>query len=145
MGKRDFLKLDNMIKVKLTQNELILSKGFKQNYNEKFKLKILMTIINMDGEILKLLEKFDFTAEVPKLVIYANTKENFSEEDIILIAFMNKVGADIVILAPTNYNNLESFIKDSLFDVHQLSAVAFKLQIPIITNLSGKNTKPSIF
>ncbi|MBC8059412.1 MAG: hypothetical protein H7Y18_01970 [Clostridiaceae bacterium] len=126
-------------------NELILSKVFKENYDEKFKLKILMTIINMEGEILKLLEKFDFTAEVPKLVIYDNTKENFSEEDIILIAFMNKVGADIVIFAPTNYNNVETLIRDSLFDVHQLKTVAFELQIPEVTNISEKSTKSSIF
>lgn len=126
-------------------NELILSKVFKADYDEKFKLKILMTIINMDNELLKLLEKFDFTAEVPKLVIYDNTKENFSEEDIILIAFMNKVGADIIIFTPTNYNNVESLIRDTLFDVHQLPAVAFELQIPMIANLSGKAAKSSIF
>jgi len=126
-------------------NELILSKDFKENYDEKFKLKILMTIINMDSEILKLIEKFDFTAEVPKLVVYNNTKENFSEEDIILIAFMNKVGADIVIFTPTNYNNVESLIKDTLFDVHQLSGVAFELQIPILVIPSGKAAKTSIF
>ena len=126
-------------------NELILSKDFKEEQDDKFKLKILMTIINMEGELLNLIEKFDFTSEVPKLVIYDNAKENFSEDDIILISFMNKVGADIIIFTPTNYNNVESFIKNSLFDVHQLSAVAFELQIPRVILPINKSTKTSIF
>lgn len=143
--KFGFLKnsLQSLIVSKI--NELILSKPFKEEMDEKLKLKILMTVISMDNEVLELIERFDFTSEVPKLVIYANSRESFSEEDIIIIAFMKQVGADIVVLTPTNYNNLELMLRDNIFDVIQLQSVAFELQIPNVLVTNTKNSKSSIF
>lgn len=135
--------LQNFIVYKI--NELILSKPFIKDIDEKFKFKILMTIINMEDEVLKLLEKFDFTAEVPKLVIYANSRTGFSDEDIILIAFMKQIGADIILFTPTNYNNIESALNRNLFDIHQLPTVGFDLEIPNVSLPIIKNTRGSIF
>ena len=126
-------------------NELIIFKPFKKEIDEKFKLKILMTIISIDGELLKLIEKFDYTSFVPKLVIYTNSKENFTDEEIIILAFMRQVGADILVFTPTNYNNLELIFREDLFDQVQLSTVAFDLQIPNLNTINKKNAKSSFF
>ena len=126
-------------------NELILANPFKGTFDEKLKLKILMTVLDLEGEALKLIEKFDFTSELPKIVVYSNSSESFSEEDIIFLAFFNIVGADIAVLTPTNYNNLELMLEGNMFDLHQLPAVAFDLQIPSIIIPSGQSVKSSVF
>lgn len=122
------LPLQNLILNKI--NELINSNSFKIPMDGKFRLKILMTIMNMNDEILKLLEKFDYPCDIPKLLIYNNSRIMFSDEDIITISFLNLIGVDIVILTPTSYSNIELVVKDSLFDIHKFPKVEFDLQIP---------------
>lgn len=79
---------------------------------------------------MRLVESFDFTGKVPKIVIYDNKPDNFSETDIILLCYFNLIGADILIYTPTNYNNIEAWINRNYFDIHQLPAVQFDLEIP---------------
>lgn len=111
-------------------NELIKSDMFLQEMTTDLRVKILMTIITMDKEFLRLVESFDFTGKVPKIVVYDNKPDNFTETDIILLCFFNLVGADILIYTPTNYNNIEAWINPNYFDVHQLPSVQFDLEMP---------------
>ena len=71
--------------------------------NNEFKLNIIMTVLNISDNILKLIETFDYTSDIPKVIVYDNTKDFFSEEDIITLAYLNIVGIDIAIFTPTNY------------------------------------------
>jgi len=122
-------------------NELIKSDMFLQEMTNELRIKILMTIITMDSEFLRLIESFDFTGTVPKIVIYDNKPDNFTESDIILLCFFNLIGADIAIYTPTNYKNIEAWINRNYFDIHQLPSVHFDLEIPT----EKPKTKISIF
>ncbi|MFA7467776.1 MAG: YceG family protein, partial [Desulfotomaculaceae bacterium] len=103
------------------------------NHNKELPLKILMTIMTLDENILNLVETFDYPMEIPKLVIYDGTKDVFSTEDAIIIAFLNIVGLDIAIFTPTNYNNIELKLKQEILDVHQLPSIQLDLIAPDIT------------
>ena len=120
-------------------NELIQSDMFTVEMDLDFKLKILTNVITMDAQFLRLIEAFDYTGKVPKLIIYDSKKETFRESDIILLSFFNIVGADVAIYTPTNYNNIEHWIYPKYFDVHQLPSVQFDLDIP------EKRSKKSFF
>jgi len=111
-------------------NELIVSDMFLQEMTNDLRLKILMTVITVDKEFLRLIESFDFTGKVPKIVVYDNQPDNFTETDIILLCYFNLIGADILIYTPTNYNNIEAWINRNYFDIHQLPSVQFDLEIP---------------
>ncbi|MCL2321296.1 MAG: YceG family protein [Oscillospiraceae bacterium] len=100
---------------------------FVQENNLQFQLKIIKTLLNLSPQVIKMLELFDFPFIVPKLVIYHKNKEMFSIYDAITIALLNSCGADIVIFTPTNYNDIEPFIKDSAYDTFQLPKVNFNL------------------
>jgi hypothetical protein len=136
--------LQNFLLVKL--NELLSSNVFKKVIDNDFRLTILMAIINLDEEILKLLETFDYPGNVPKIVIYNNLKEQFSDEDSIIIAFLNSVGFDIVIFTPTNYNTIEQKLRDDLFDKFQLPSIHYELQLSEAVNQENLSDKSkSIF
>ncbi|AGL00505.1 YceG family protein [Desulfoscipio gibsoniae] len=124
--------------------ELIKADIFINN-NKELPLKILMTIMTMDEGILNLLEIFDYPGDVPKVVIYDGTKDVFSDEDAIIIAFLNLVGIDIVIFTPTNYNNIELKLKEELMDTHQLPSVQLDLIAPDITIKQADQNKLSSF
>ncbi len=113
--------------------ELIKINPFIGATDKELPLKILMTVLTMDEKILRLMETFDYPKTVPKLVIYDSTKEVFSTEDAIMIAFLNIVGLDVAIFTPTNYKNIELKLQAELLDEHQLPALHLDLVIPDLT------------
>jgi len=90
---------------------------------------IFSVLINLDTEILELLQSYDYSEEVPKIVIYNNEQNgNLSFEDCIMITFMDSMGIDIIIYNPSGYNDIENFIDNDQYDIHRLENVSFKLQ-----------------
>lgn len=118
-------------------NELLSSGMFLATIDEKFKLKIMMTILTMDDSLIKLIEVFDYPQEIPKVIVYDNEKETFTENDAILLAYFNLIGLDVVILTPTNYKTIEQQIKPNLLDVHQLPLVKYDLALPSLNSISA--------
>lgn len=111
-------------------NELIQSDMILREMTIDLKVKILMTIITMEPKFMRLIETFDYTGKIPKIIIYNKERGNFSELDAILLSFFNLVGADIVIYNPTNYSNIENWINPNYFDTYQLPSVQFDMEFP---------------
>ena len=118
-------------------NELLSSGMFVAAVDEKFKLKMIMTILTMDDSLIKLIEVFDYPQEIPKVIVYNNEKEPFTENDAILLAYFNLIGLDVVIFTPTNYKTIEQQIKPSLLDIHQLPFVKYDLVLPSLNSISA--------
>lgn len=110
-------------------NELIKCDYFNSKADNRFILKIIFTVLNLQEEIVRLIQNFDFPFNIPKLIIYANDKKDFSEEDVITMVLLNIIGIDLIILTPTGYNNIENHIKSNVFDAHQLPSYKLDLQI----------------
>lgn len=115
-------------------DELIKSNIYLQPLGEKQRLQLLMTVMTMDAQFLQLLEVFDFTGKIPKVVFFTPKKTFFSEEDLLLLGFLYIAGLDILILTPTGYNNIEQGIKSSFFDIHELPSAQFDLDFSTIIN-----------
>ncbi|MGH4137601.1 YceG family protein [Clostridium sp.] len=111
-------------------NYLMKTDMLKKTIDKDFKLKILMTILNTDKNILQLIQQYDYPSKIPKLLIYDNNENVFSDEDSIMLCFLNLFGLDISILTPTGYNNIESKIKEKFYDIHRLEEVNFNLPLP---------------
>lgn len=102
---------------------------------------IVSTILNIQTELLRLIQKFDFTKKNPK-VLYINTTEAFiSKEDSILLAFLNLVGFDIVFFVPTGYQSVERFFTKSFMDEHQIGEYMYDLRVPNFGMISGSTAK----
>ncbi|MBX4261833.1 YceG family protein [Clostridium estertheticum] len=121
-------------------NYLIKSDMLLKVIDKEFKLIILMTILDLNKNILQLLQQYDYPSKIPKLLIYDNNENIFSDEDSIILCFLNLFGFDISILTPTGYNNIEEKIKEKFYDNHKLEAVNFSLSLPNL-NDEKKYTK----
>lgn len=95
---------------------------------EPLKIKMLSKLLEVDEKFIKLVQKFDFPQEVPKIIIFNNeTNGDLSFEDSIVLRLMNRLGLDIVIFNPAGHNDLENFLDKKFYDIHRLEEVEFNL------------------
>ncbi|WP_414647241.1 YceG family protein [Clostridium tetani] len=111
---------------------------FKKEVNKEFKLKILMTILNIDKSLIELLQSFDYPFKIPKLIIYSKNENSFSDEDSIIITFLNLIGFDILIITPTGYNNIENQIPRKYYDIHKFEKINLNLELVDLDNINKK-------
>ena len=115
-----------------------LIKGTFENGTE---YTIVATVLNLPRELVRLIQKFDFTKKNPKL-IYLNTGEKvISLEDTILTAFLSLVGFDVIFFVPTGYQSVEKYFNRKLMDEHQIGDYMYDLQVPDFGRIS-LNTRP---
>lgn len=77
---------------------------------------VIKAVLNMPPSLLQLLQGFDFTKDIPKIVIVSSGKQTFAVFECILLVFFNLIGFDIIIYTPTGYKNLESYIKPEAYE-----------------------------
>ncbi len=103
----------------------------KQQPNETLydlQLFLFKQMTMIPQEILRLLQSFDYSQEVPKLVLYqAPQQPALSREDMALLAFLNRFGMDIVFYNPTGQLDLEKHLQEDSYDVHRLEHMLFDL------------------
>lgn len=80
-------------------------------------------------DFLKMLQKFDYTQAVPSIILF-KTEQNgvFTREDAAMLLLMNTLGVDIIIYNPAGHVDMETFTKDTLFDVHWLEDMVFNME-----------------
>lgn len=91
---------------------------------------IISVALNLDKKLIRLIQNFDFTRAVPKVVVINTADSVCSVEDSILLAYLNALGFDIVLFIPTGYQSVELHYTESLFVEHQTGAYQYDLQIP---------------
>lgn len=115
-------------------------KGIGQNGTE---YTVIATALNLPQNIVRMIQKFDFTKKNPKL-IYINTTETvISLEDSILAAFLNQIGFDIVFFVPTGYQSIEKYFNKKIMEEHQIGEYIYDLQVPDLHSLPLRSTRQS--
>ncbi len=117
-----------------------LIKGTFENGTE---YTIVATALNLPKDVVRLIQKFDFTKKNPKL-IYINTAETvISLEDSILTAFLNLIGFDVIFFVPTGYQSIEKHFNQKIMEEHQIGEYLYDLQVSDLNSLSLNRTRPS--
>lgn len=80
-------------------------------------------------DFLKMLQKFDYAQAVPSIILF-KTEQNgvFTREDAAMLLLMNTIGVDIIIYNPAGHVDMETFTKETLFDIHWLEDVVFDME-----------------
>jgi len=83
----------------------------------------------MPKRVIQLLERFDYSQQVPKLIIFNNELSGMlSRSDAALLLLLNQFGIDIILYNPPGHNDIENFIDERLFDKHWLEEMVFDLE-----------------
>ena len=117
---------------------LLDEKIIQGTYENGTEYTIIATILHLDKDILRMIQKFDFTKKNPKLILINTTEKIISLEDSIVIAFLNLVGFDILFFVPTGYQCIEKYFHTRFVHEYQIGEYMYDLSIP---NLNGVQDK----
>lgn len=96
---------------------------YRESVND-LRVYLFTQVLQLPGEILKLLQNFDYSREVPKVVLFNNGLNGvLTRADACALLLLNHIGVDIVIYNPSGLNDIENYIYEDLFDVHWLEEV----------------------
>ncbi len=119
---------------------LIDQKIIRGTFENGTEYTIVATVLNLNKEIVRLLQKFDFTKKNPKVIYINPTEKPISLEDSIVTAFLNLVGFDVVFFVPTGYQSIEQHFKNKLMEEHQIGEYLYDLQVPDFTSVSSNSS-----
>ncbi len=106
---------------------------------------IVAAVFHLPKEVVRLIQKFDFTKKNPKL-IYINTTENpISLEDAILLAFLNLVGFDILLFVPTGYQIAKRYFNKEVMEEHQIGDYVYDLAVPDFSQVGSIRAEKESF
>ena len=122
---------------------LIDRKIIKGTFENGTEYTIIAVVLNLEKEIVRLLQRFDFTKKNPKLIYIHTTEQMISLEDSILTAFLNLAGFDVVFFVPTGYQSIEKHFNREIMEEHQIGEYLYDLQAPSFGAPSPNHTKRS--
>ena len=94
--------------------------------------QILTVALSLNKDIIRLIQKFDFTKKNPKL-IYINTGETeISLEDTTVVQLLSLIGFDVIFFVPTGYRCVEKYFTALPFTEHQIGEYMYDLNVPDI-------------
>lgn len=97
--------------------------------SEEVKIYLFTHAMFMPKNIIQLMERFDYSQAVPKLIIYNNeTTGTLSRSDAALLLLLNQFGIDLILYNPPGHNDIENYVDERLFDKHWLDEVVFDLE-----------------
>ena len=102
---------------------------FKFNVTDKERIRLMAATFTLDEKLLNLIDSYDFTSDVPKLIMYVNSREPFNQDDAMLIGLFKTIGIDILLLSPNSANNLELVISDKFINAIQLDEFVHDLPL----------------
>lgn len=115
---------------------LIDQKIIRGTFENGMEYNIVATLLNLDKYTLRMIQKFDFTKQNPKLVYVLTKEQMLSVEDTIYFAFMSLLGFDVLFFVPTGYQCFESHLNRSLMVEHQVGEYLYDMKIPLHPPLS---------
>ena len=119
-----------------------LIQGTFQNGTE---YTIVSTLLNLEKNIVRLIQKMDFTKLAPKLVLINTGEAVYSLEDSIVIAYLHLLGFDIVLFVPTGYRSLEQYYTQPILTEHVIGEYLYDLTVPAnLRDAVSKRGRPSL-
>ena len=97
-------------------------------------LNSLCMILNLNENIVRIIDNFDFVFNVPKIVIFLDKEEKLSKYMMFLLAYLHKAAIDIVIFNPSGLFNMTSVIKKEKFNSYRLDEVRYDTTYKEIMN-----------
>ena len=109
---------------------LIDQKLIRGTFENGMEYTVIAVALNLEKNILRLIQRFDFTRKNPKLICLVTGETAPSLEDDILVAFLSQIGFDVLFFVPTGYQCAERHFSRSLAVPHEIGEYVFDLEAP---------------
>ena len=96
---------------------------------DKERVRLMAAIFTAEDRLLNLIEGYDFTADIPKIIIYVNSRDTFNQDDAMLLGLLRTMGLDVILLSPNGANNMELVISEKF--INQIKLDEFVYDLPL--------------
>ena len=120
-------RIQDMLFYKLQET---ISSGFVKLGGDDLMCGVLHFGLSFNKEFLQIIQKFDFTRTIPKLIYIDNLEDTFTVQECIQIVMCNLIGFDVLVYTPTGYKNLETFVSSDAFEEHIMDKFLYDTEIP---------------
>ncbi len=104
--------------------------GFLKLEGDDLMCSVIHYGLSLNRDMLKILQSFDFTKQIPKLIYIDAVEQTFSLEECVELVLCNLFGFDILIYTPTGYKNLETYVNPQAFEEHTMNEFLYNLEVP---------------
>ena len=125
----DFLNLDTQDYI-LEKIQEMIDLHWIIGEKDDVETTILSVTLNLDKKTVQLIQQFDFTKEVPKVIVVSVNENVATLQDAVYLLFLNLIGFDIAVFTPTGYRNIEKYISKNAFEEYEIGEYLFQIQIP---------------
>ena len=122
---------------------LIEQRIIKGTFENGTEYTIISTALKLEKEVLRMIQKFDFTKKNPKIIYIITGETGLSLEDTIYTTFLNLIGFDILFFVPTGYQCIERYLSKNIIEEHQIGEYLYDLQIPNFDAISSSTARSS--
>lgn len=120
-------RLQDMLFYKLQET---VSSGFIKLSGDELMCAVLHFGLNLSKDFLKLIQRFDFTRVIPKLIYIDAVEDTFTLSECIQTVLCSLIGFDVLIYTPTGYKNLETFVSNDAFEEHIMNEFLYNVEVP---------------
>ena len=96
---------------------------------DKERVRLMAAIFTAEDRLLHLIEGYDFTSDVPKVMMYVNSRDTFNQDDAMLLGLLRTMGLDVILLSPNGANNIELVISEKFINQIQLDEFVYDLPL----------------
>lgn len=129
LNKYSFMpdRLQDMLIYKLQETA---SSGFLKLEGDELMCSVIHYGLGMGKEFLQLVQRFDFTRSIPKLIFIDAVEDTFTLEECVQTVLCSLIGFDVLIYTPTGYKNIETFVKNDAFEEHIMDQFLYNMEVP---------------
>lgn len=120
-------RIQDMLLYKLQET---VSSGFIKLTGDNLMCAVMHFGLNLDKELTKIIQQFDFTRTIPKIIYIDTIEDPFSLGECIRTVLCSLIGFDVLIYTPTGYKNIESYVTNDAFEEHTLNQYMYNTEVP---------------
>lgn len=136
-----FLRMEVQDRI-LDKLELLIEQRIMTGtYQNGAEFEAAAAVLMMPLDLVRMIQKYDFTKVPPKLVYVKTTESVIPFDDAVIAAFLNLIGFDVVFFVPTGYQNIETHYSKPILDEHQIGEYMYDLRVPHMKPIPDKKKK----
>ena len=117
-------EIQNLIISKINETVSDMSM-FNIEFSKEDRLAYMTMLLNLHKDIIRMIDNFDFTSYIPKVVIFLENETELDNTFMTVLCFLTRIGFDIVIFDPSGLYNPCQIIKEDRLNIIRLDEMNY--------------------
>ncbi len=102
------------------------------------KIEFAMLVLELDKTVIRLIDNFDFTNDIPKITVFLDNENKLSRDAYFILAYLNKIGFDIAVFSPAGMSEINIHVQDSRYNYNRLDTINYERSLESLKHKDKK-------